>query len=186
MLSTDGGQTWEATAEKAGGYDCFVAFADAETGWTGSDGKFEATTDGGATWEELVLPEGAGEVVAISLRTPEDGYLLDTDSGLHVTQDGGKTWSLMGTLKREDGSDVTGLLPAQAQVRFLDADHGMAVVDLGKSGMTVLRTRDGGQTWKEESLGVEWAAPYLSHDGMIVTLVTVMDPEIVVLQYQGE
>jgi photosystem II stability/assembly factor-like uncharacterized protein len=52
--------------------------------------------------------------------------------------------------------------------------------------MTVLRTRDGGQTWKEESLGVAWSAPYLSRDGKFVALVTVMDPEIVVLQYQGE
>ena len=186
MLSTDGGQTWQATAEKAGGFDCLLAFADTVTGWAASDRGFEATTDGGATWEELVLPEGVGEVVAISLRTPGDGYLLDTDSALHVTQDGGKTWSLMGTLKREDGSAVTGLLPAQAAVRFLDAEHGMVVVDLGKAGMTVLRTRDGGQTWKEESLGVDWAAPYLSRDGMIVALVTTMDPEIIVLQYQGE
>jgi photosystem II stability/assembly factor-like uncharacterized protein len=142
--------------------------------------------DGGATWEELVLPDGVGDIAAISLRTPEDGYLLDTDGGLHVTQDGGKTWSLMGELMREDGSEVTGLLPAQVAVRFLDADHGMAVVDLGKAGMTVLRTRDGGQTWKEESLGVDWAGPYLSHDGMFVALVTFFDPEVVVLQYQGE
>ena len=184
-VSTDGGQTWQAV-EGAGGESCILAFADAETGWTGSDGEFKATTDRGATWEDLVLPEGVSAVAAISLRTPEDGYLLDTDSGLHVTQDGGKTWSLIGTLKREDGSEITGLLPAQAYVRFLDAEHGMVVVDLGKSGMTVLRTRDGGQTWKEESLSVGWAAPYLSRDGMFVALITFMDPEVVVLQYQGE
>ena len=186
MLSTDGGQTWQATAERAGGFDCLLTFVDAETGWAVSGAEFQMTSDGGVTWEDLVLPEGVSTVVAISLRTPGDGYLLDTGSGLHVTQDGGKTWALMGTLKREDGSEVTGLLPAQVAVRFLDADHGMVVVDLGKAGMTVLRTRDGGQTWKEESLGVDWATPYLSHDGMYVTLVTVLDPEVVVLHYQGE
>jgi hypothetical protein len=54
------------------------------------------------------------------------------------------------------------------------------------SGATVLRTGDGGQTWKEESLGFVWSTPCLSRDGKFVALVTMLDPEIIVLQYQGE
>jgi photosystem II stability/assembly factor-like uncharacterized protein len=184
-VSTDGGQTWQATDGNCG-KDGVLSFVDADTGWAGTESEFNATTDGGATWETLTLPEGVLEVAAISLRTSEDGYLLETNGVLHTTQDGGTTWSSIGTLAREDGSEITDVPTGQAPVRFLDADHGMVVLDLGKDGMTVLRTKDGGQTWKEESLGVDWSTPYLSPDGMYVTLVTVLDPEIIVLRYQGE
>lgn len=48
------------------------------------------TTDGGATWEALALPEGVSRVAAISLRTPADGYLVDMEGVLYITQNGGK------------------------------------------------------------------------------------------------
>jgi photosystem II stability/assembly factor-like uncharacterized protein len=175
-VSTDGGKTWKAIAGKAGGMGCILAFADAETGWLGFGAKFEMTTDGGATWKELALPKDVSKVAAISLRTPTDGYLVDGDGVLHITQDGGKTWS-----SRSLGFDKPSILgfssgsfvneTPQAAVRFFDAGHGLVVLGLsGKTSMIALRTVDGGKTWKQENLPAELGKPYLSRDGKFLTV----------------
>jgi photosystem II stability/assembly factor-like uncharacterized protein len=176
-VSTDGGKTWKAVAEKAGGMGCILSFANAKTGWLGSGAKFQMTMDGGATWKELALPKDVSKVAAISLRTPTDGYLLDQDGVLHITQDGGKTWS-----SQSLGLDHPSIMgfstekfineTPQAAVRFLDAEHGLVVLGLsGKTSMIALRTADGGKTWKEESLPTKlFGAPYISRDGKFVTV----------------
>jgi photosystem II stability/assembly factor-like uncharacterized protein len=175
-VSTDGGKTWKAIAEKAGGMGCILAFADAKTGWFGSGAEFQMTTDGGATWKELALPKDVSKVAAISLRTPTDGYLVDKDGVLHITKDGGKTWSShsLGL----DNPSILGFSSApfvnetpQAAVRFFDANHGLAVLGLsGKTDLVALRTADGGKTWKEESLPAGSGTPYLSRDGKFLTV----------------
>jgi photosystem II stability/assembly factor-like uncharacterized protein len=188
-VSTDGGQTWEAIADKAGGSGCILAFADADTGWLGFGNKFEMTTDGGATWEGLALPKDVSKVAAISLRTPTDGYLLDDAGVLHITQDGGKTWS-----SQSLGLENPGILgfasgpfvneTPQAAVRFIDADRGLIVLGLsGKTVMVALRTADGGKTWKEESLPAKLGTPYISRDGRFLT-VNKWGEGITVLKYE--
>ena len=175
-VSTDGGKTWKITSVKAGGMACILAFADAKTGWVGSGTKFQMTTDGGATWEELALPKDVSKVAAISLRTPTDGYLIDGNGILHITQDGGKTWSSRSL--GLDNPSIMGFVSGgfvnetpQAAVRFMDANHGLVVLGLaGKTSMVVLRTADGGKTWKEESLPAELGKPYLSRDGKFLTV----------------
>ncbi len=175
-VSTDGGKTWKAIAEKAGGMGCLITFADAKTGWFGSGNKFQMTTDGGATWNELVLPQNVTKVAAISLRTPTEGYLLDADGVLHITKDGGKSWTA-----RSLGIEKPNILGfgsgpfineiPQAAVRFSDANHGLVVLGLsGKSNLIALRTADGGKTWKEEVVPAELGTPYLSRDGKFLTV----------------
>ena len=175
-VSTDGGQTWKAIADKAGGMGCILAFAYTKTGWVGSGIKFQMTTDGGVTWEELVIPKDVSKVATISLRTPTDGYLVDGNGRLHITQDGGKHWS-----SRSLGLDNPNIMgfasgafvneTPQAAVRFIDADHGLVVLGLsGKTSMVALRTADGGKTWTEESLPAELGKPYLSRDGKYLTV----------------
>ncbi len=175
-VSTDGGKTWKAIAEKAGGMGCILSFADAKTGWLGFGNKFQMTSDGGATWKELALPAEVTKTAAVSLRTPTEGYLVDQDGVLHVTQDGGKTWS-----SRSLGLNAPGIKgfasgafineTPQAAVRFTDANHGLVVLGLsGKTNMIALRTADGGKTWKEESLPAETGTPYLSRDGKFLTV----------------
>jgi len=169
-VSNDGGKTWKAIEGKAGGLGCILAFADAKTGWFGFGDKFQMTTDGGASWSELTLPNGVSKVAAVSLRTQKDGYLIDDKGVLHVTQDGGKTWSPRSLGLKDSG--IMGFVTQgfvneipQAAVRFLDANNGLVVLGLsGKTTMTALRTTDGGKTWKEEILPTRLGAPYISRD----------------------
>jgi photosystem II stability/assembly factor-like uncharacterized protein len=176
-VSKDGGKTWNAIPDQAGGFGCLVAFVDAETGLLGFGDKFQMTMDGGKTWKELALPKDVSKVAGISLRTPKDGYLIDGKGVLHTTQDGGKTWSSqsLGLDNPEIMGFVTGgfvnEIP-QAAVRFTDANHGLVVLGLtGKTSMIALRTADGGKTWKEEALPAKlFGAAYISRDGKFVTI----------------
>jgi photosystem II stability/assembly factor-like uncharacterized protein len=175
-VSTDGGKTWKAIAEKAGGMGCLLSFADPKTGLFGFGTKFQMTTDGGSTWKELALPKDVSNVAAISLRTPTEGYLVDKDGVLHITQDGGKTWS-----SRSLGLNAPSIMgfgsgpfineTPQAAVRFFDVDHGLVVLGLsGKTSLIAFSTVDGGKTWKQESLPAELGKPYLSRDGKFLTV----------------
>jgi photosystem II stability/assembly factor-like uncharacterized protein len=175
-VSTDGGKTWKAIAEKAGGMGCLLTFADPKTGLFGFGTKFQMTTDGGATWKELALPKDANNAAAISLRTPTDAYLVDKDGVLHITKDGGTTWTSrsLGLNSPSIMGFVTGGFvneTPQAAVRFSDADHGLVVLGLsGETKMIALRTADGGKTWKKESLPAELGKPYISRDGKFLTV----------------
>ena len=175
-VSTDGGKTWKAIAEKAGGMGCIVAFADAKTGWFGFGAKFQMTTDAGATWKDLPLPKDVSKVAAVSLRTRKVGYLLDANGILYITKNAGKTWSSrplgLGALKILGFSTAAFIneIP-QAAVRFTDANHGLIALGLsGKTGMIALRTADGGYTWKEETLPATLGTPYISRDGKFLTV----------------
>jgi photosystem II stability/assembly factor-like uncharacterized protein len=191
-VSTDGGKTWKAIAEKAGGMGCILSFADAKTGWLGFSQKFEMTTDGGATWKQVTLPKEVSRVAAVSLRTQKDGYLIDQDGVLYVTQDAGNTWSPRSLGLTSPG--IKGFVDPkspfinetpQAAVRFTDANHGLVVLGLtGKTNMIALRTADGGKTWKEETLPVDFLGiPYISRDGKSLT-VNLWGKGLTVLKYE--
>jgi photosystem II stability/assembly factor-like uncharacterized protein len=185
--STDGGRTWRT--EKHGYGPCRLLSAyDAENAWVVTTDHFIATADGGATWAEVTLPEDIDvvHIFAINLRTPSDGYLLDTDGTLFVTQDGSKTWSSrsLGSLGR-DVTIVNVAMPPLATLRFFDADRGLVIVNQDE-GVLALRTTDGGQTWEKETVTTDvWGYVYLSHDGTFLT-VTDIDGQITLFRYRGE
>lgn len=189
-MSLNGGQTWEPQAnyQSEPGF-CPLSFLDTKIGWVANAGRLSATADGGATWEEITLPEGIAEIVAISLRTPSEGYVLDDAGDLYVTLDGGKSWSTR-TLGLDEYGELK-LLPISetttAAMRFPDADHGIVVLNLAGGGdnrVVALRTADGGQTWEEESVPAKLGIPYLARDGALLTLAELIDTSnITVLRY---
>lgn len=189
-LSTNGGQIWEAASESDVGSCTTLSFVDTQSGWVLVH-DLKATADGGQTWEEVTLPEDVHEVIAISLRTPSEGYVLTPDGILVQTPDGGKSWSHLALDIKDHGEMhiAPHNLPT-ATVRFFDADHGLVVLSLvgdGESKVVALRTADGGQTWEEETVPAKIGKPYISRDGKFLTIASLLTAgEVVVLEYQGD
>jgi photosystem II stability/assembly factor-like uncharacterized protein len=186
-LSTDGGQTWEGqTTFQSRPGRCPLSFLDTQTGWVANGYKLSATADGGETWEEIT-PD-VPDIAAIALRTPSEGYALDFDGNLHTTTDGGKSWSSQslglekyGELKIMESQDFV-----MAAIRFADADNGVVVLSLvggGENKVVALHTADGGQTWAEEIVPAETGPLYLSHDGNLLTVYSLLKPEVILLRY---
>jgi photosystem II stability/assembly factor-like uncharacterized protein len=173
-LTVDGGKNWKVVAKDVGGLASILAFADAQTGWVGKGVAFKKTTDGGATWTDLALPKDVTAVAAISLRTPNHGYLLGKNGTLYVTEDGGKTWNPRSLGLSNPvilGFNNEWVETPQAAIRFTDANHGLVVLGLeGKANMTALRTADGGKTWKEENVPAKLGKPFVSRDGKFLTV----------------
>lgn len=190
-VSTDGGQTWQDVADygpNEPNHCRFLSFLDAETGWAATPHQLGATVDGGASWIDVAPPEGIQDIAAIALRTTTDGYLLDTAGNMFVTQDGGETWSPPSLGLIPEGKELLlgGLAPAAA-MRFLDADRGLVALSLkGEEGVEIstAHTADGGQTWEQVSAVTTFGAPFLTHDGTLLTIVGLSN-KITVLRHKG-
>lgn len=173
-LSQDGGQTWQTLTNPIGEGCRHVSFVDESAGWAASISKLAATRDGARTWKEIAIPEEIRKIAAISLRTPQEGYLLDLDGTLYWTDDGGQSWEAR-TIELEDSDlALTDLREyPSAALRFLDSEHGMVVLNLaggGKSELLCLHTADGGSSWERERLPSELGILYLSRDGNYLTV----------------
>lgn len=182
-LSTDSGQTWQIDdggqtwriGSGVGGNGCLLSFTNASTGWILDSQKLRVTVDSGQTWEDVAVPE-IGNIAAISLRAPGEGYVLDFDGTLHTTQDGGKNWSSQSHLDLEkyEGLKFMPIALSTAAMRFFDADRGLIVLNLigdeGKTKVVALHTADGGQTWEDEVVTSDIGSLHLSRDGKVLTI----------------
>lgn len=184
-VSTDGARTWQAGPTLDTEIGCYVSALDDHTGWAATTRRLWAIS--GETWSEITLPQEAGKIAAIALRTPSDGYLLDYTGVLHVTQDGGNSWVSRTLGLWGEGAIDTNAPPA---MRFFDAEHGLIVLRVKgvESHIVALRTADGGETWSEESIPVEIESYqmklFLSPDGTSLTI-TAGGGQILVLRYRG-
>jgi len=193
-ISMDGGQTWPGRPGGRGQPFCQVSSVDSEMAWYLSPATLETTTDGGTTWEKVNLPAGVlpGRILAISLRAPKEGYVLDSAGDLYTTLDGGQSWSSQNLGLKERYGEM-GPLPsggiAPAAMRFFDADHGVIVMSLvggGAGKVVALRTADGGRAWTEENVPVEFGTAYLTRDGKLLTIHSILNMgQITVLRYTG-
>jgi photosystem II stability/assembly factor-like uncharacterized protein len=171
--SKDGGKIWQPLTNPVGEGCRLLNFLDDQHGWASSMSKLVATQDGGNTWAEIILPEEIGKIAAISLQTPQEGYLLDFDRNLYHTIDGGQSWSAKALEITDSDLDMMDLNFPSAAIRFMGDDNGVVVMNLaggGKSELLALHTADGGQTWKHHVLPVGLGVLYLSHDGQYLTV----------------
>ncbi|MBN1221366.1 MAG: hypothetical protein JXM69_20750 [Anaerolineae bacterium] len=197
-LSTDGGQTWQITdggqtwriGPGVGGNGCLLSFTNASTGWILDSKKLRVTVDSGQTWEDVTVPENdVGNIAAISLRAPGEGYVLDFDGILHTTQDGGKNWSShILDLEKYEGLKFMPIALSTATMRFFDADHGLIVLNLmsgeGETKVVALHTADGGQTWEDEVVTNDIGNLHLSPDGKVLTITSYLNSStITVFRY---
>ena len=111
---------------------------------SGNKGTVLRTTDAGATWALLKVPDAEKldfrDIEAFDANT---AYILAIGSGdasrIYKTTDGGATWTL-----QFKASDPKAFFDA---IAFWDAQHGLAIGDPVDGHATVIRTEDGGQTW---------------------------------------
>ena len=172
----DSYQTWNKVPNPTSTKCLLLSFADNENGWAvvgTTDTDLVATSDSGNSWEEIVLPEGIGEIAAISLRSSNDGYILDFDRTLYETHDGGKSWSHQ-TLELEDKElEAMHMGDSSAAIRFSDEDNGVVILNVaggGNSALLALHTSDGGKMWDPHEIPTGFGPIYLSHDGRYLTV----------------
>lgn len=169
--SFNGGQSWVMVTDfgRSEPNQCrFLSFIDENIGWIAAPDLLGMTKDGGTTWTRLARPDGIGSIAAICLRTANEGYLLNTDGIVFITNDAGKTWiSVESGLKDEYFFESSA--PA-AVIRFTDADHGIVVASLDKGKVVASLTNDGGKTWSREEVPSKMGNLYLAHDGRLLTI----------------
>ncbi|MDX6708461.1 MAG: hypothetical protein QOI48_4307 [Solirubrobacteraceae bacterium] len=124
-----------------------LAFSSSAVGYLAlADGTLLRTTDGGTSFARGTAVPGtrssaqAGQATPTDLATLSDttAFVATSSGEINVTTDGGGSWKAVIDVKRPV-RDIT----------FVDAKRGFAVGD----GSLVLRTDDGGATWKPQALG---------------------------------
>lgn len=122
-----------------------VSAVSARVAWaSGSGGTIVRTSDGGATWQRLAIPDtdklDFRDIDAVSA---DVAYVLSIGSGessrIYKTVDAGRTWTLQFT-----NTDPKAFFDAMA---FWDAERGIAFSDSIDGQLVILRTENGGRTW---------------------------------------
>ena len=137
-----------------------VRFVGESTGWiVGQDGLVLATRDGGKTWSKqesnATFEDSDGAVKRAYLFNvdavdPDHVWAVGDRSLLASSTDGGQTWRSRKLPMESDlsgGQSLAAADPILYDIKFVDAQNGWIVGEFGK----VLRTRDGGETWKEQT-----------------------------------
>jgi photosystem II stability/assembly factor-like uncharacterized protein len=148
LRSTDGGATF---GPAAGPHRAVKAFDHAGSALVAVGSRALMISSDGKRWRELRAPAGA-RILSADFVTPRVGYLVRDDGDVFSTATGGRSWKLLAGVGRDD----------VGRVSFGDARHGflMLATDSGLGG--VLRTSDGGRTWRPQVLGPEPLAAVLA------------------------
>ncbi|HEX8299591.1 MAG TPA: T9SS type A sorting domain-containing protein [Rubricoccaceae bacterium] len=161
----DAGDTWSQTAT-LNGYLRATAFATPEIGWIGvlfSPIQLYETRNGGTTYTNITsriqpaLPSGMGlcGMWVVDAQTVYAVGQYSTPAYIVRTTDGGQTWT---------SRAMAPLVDALIDIRFFDAQHGLAIGGTGpysNSRARIIGTDDGGATWTvrhtvEGVYGVGW------------------------------
>lgn len=148
-ITRDGGDTWRENivvnrSDFQNGKPEFLSlrFTDKKRGWivgSVSNQKDEVvdslvlhTTDGGETWQRVVVP-AKQELYHLAFVSNSEGWIAGDKGLILATTDGGESW-----IKQDSGTTAS-----LYNVSFRDSESGIAV---GGEG-TIIRTEDGGRTW---------------------------------------
>lgn len=158
LVSRDGGQTWRSVALE--GHADFHALAWSPHdggqlyGWSvaGQVGLYRISA---ATWAWERLPAlGLGDVFALAAGADPAGPLLaGPKTGLMMSRDRGVTWVRV--------PSIPGDAPVTA-VAYHSADARLAYAYVGRAGLGLLRSRDGGTTWEPTRFVADPKAPVVA------------------------
>ncbi len=191
----DGGTTWTLLHEKKGTFFRTVAFLDANHGFIGNVGTdyfpgvtdetpLYETRDGGVTLSEVKLPAKIKGLCAIDIvRTKFVNHgVLAERTMIHAagrvggpphllrSLDGGATWKFI---------DLSAQAGPILDVKFFSEMEGFVFAgtsgDTEKSNASILKTNDGGVTWKEvyrsnRPFEITWKASFPTRDIGYVTV----------------
>jgi len=116
------------------------------------------STSAGATWKALRLPltnkKGKSPIVirSVAFTSSSSGLLLDAQSRLWRTRNGGRSWNELLSTGTSDGTSLA----------FSDPGHGFETIgSFGSdtSNAYVLRTSDGGATWHPQLIAAGKVTP---------------------------
>ncbi|MBS1796397.1 MAG: hypothetical protein JSS81_21285 [Acidobacteria bacterium] len=139
---------WTINRTKGEGDLVAVFFTSAEKGWiAGDDGYLAWTADGGRNWtkQDIGTTESINEIY---FRNDDNGYLV-AGKKMFITKDAGRTWQETKIYKPADFRGT----PEFLSIRFADKKRGIVIGSvLNKDERVidslVMRTEDGGETWK--------------------------------------
>jgi len=160
FATDDAGDHWRLVRYGRGSTDHLFGFdfLDAQNGWASGLGGVIRTRDAGETWTDVSLihpdiPPPIGH--AIHFFNASNGLLVGPYASLMRSADGGETWTALTTplATAPPIPPAEDRRPRLNDLTFVDALHGWAV---GTEG-TVLRTTDGGESWRLLDTGVEGA-----------------------------
>jgi len=141
--TTNGGANWTAQTSNTVERLYSVKFTDRDNGWVvGWSGVVRHTTNGGSTWQIVNLGDNV-EKYHVDFTDSEHGCIVGWDGGIYITDNGGADWTEI----------ITGTTKNLYGVEFINSQTGYAV-----GNGIVLKTTDGGQTWLNQSSGIEGAA----------------------------
>jgi photosystem II stability/assembly factor-like uncharacterized protein len=159
--TSNGGATWQQVVNNPARYFRCIRFADSLRGFAGtltSGSVLERTTDGGATWSTVTLPQPRPNALCgLSIASSQVIYGVGSYAGparVIKSVDGGVNWS---------SQDLAPLMSTAIDVYFRSATEGFVVGSVGSfpnsNRSVVLHTTDGGATWQQRFVGTrlgEW------------------------------
>jgi photosystem II stability/assembly factor-like uncharacterized protein len=153
-------------------------FLNVDLGWiVCDDGVVLKTTDQGATWVTITIPDAAGiDLEDVEFADADTGYTCATDGFIYKTEDGGATWTMIGDTANYVG-DLKGLSVVDAKtVYFCGKDS--ALFKTVDGGASITRSAygfqgndlDGGVSFISPTLGVvisdaKTSDTWYTHDG---------------------
>ena len=180
--TTNAGVSWENISDDYFGVGTIGAVAVAESdpnviyvgtgeksirGVTTSDGDgMYKSTDAGATWEHIGLPN-AGQIARIKIH-PQDHDLVyaavqghiwgpSKERGVYRSKDGGKTWEQVLKVDAQTGATDLRMDPTNPRILYASMwEHGRKpwyVLSGGYAG-GIFKSTDGGDTWEKKTEGL--------------------------------
>jgi photosystem II stability/assembly factor-like uncharacterized protein len=155
-----------------------------DTGWAATENKLYRTIDGGANWKDITpkLHHKKQFVSSVFFLDAFTGWILlhcgdERDPGADdvcfefaSTKDAGQNWSvvhpgIVDSVPQTDFTDWTGY-SGKTFLHFADWQHGWAILKrnlpVGRSSGVMLRTVDGGHTWRQfPKDNIPMAEPFL-------------------------
>ncbi len=146
-----------------------VYFTGAEKGWiAGDNGYLASTTDGGKSWNPYPL-NTTEDINEIYFRNDDNGYLV-AGRKMYSTRDGGRTWQ---EIRIYRSGEFGAARPEFLSIRFSDKKRGYVVGSVlrtsGSDDIVVdsllMRTEDGGDTWRRITVPSKAELFHLDFDG---------------------